>query len=150
LHLIGDGPLRYALEQHAILLGIREHVVFHGHVANPFPLLCQSELFVLPSLYEGLPNALLEAMACEVPTLVSDCPGGIQDATDHGRLSRLVEIGNPIAMSKAIQDRFESPATWQLKLKEARQHVEQAHSLSRWLEKMQSIFLEVSAAKKAN
>ncbi len=144
LHLIGDGPLRYALEQQAILLGIREHVVFHGQVANPFPLLCQAELFVLPSLYEGLPNALLEAMSCEVPSLVSDCPGGIQEATDHGKLCRLVPIGDAIAISQAIRERFDAPKSWQSKLVEARKHVEQAHSLSRWLKQMESIFLDVA------
>jgi len=145
LHLIGDGPLRYALEQQAVLLGIRAHVVFHGQLANPFPLLRQAELFVLPSFYEGLPNALLEAMACEVPTLVSDCPGGIQDATSNGKLSRLVPIGDAIAMSNAIRDRFEAPESWQAKLADGRKHIEQAHSLSRWLQKMQSIFTEVAA-----
>jgi glycosyltransferase involved in cell wall biosynthesis len=147
LHLIGDGPLRNALEQQAVFLGIREHVVFHGQVANPFPLLRRAELFVLPSRYEGLPNALLEAMACEVPTLVSDCPGGIQDATDRGRLSRLVPIGQSNAMSRAIRDRFQSPESWLEKLIAARRHVEQAHSLSRWLQKMQSIFIEVANEK---
>lgn len=148
LHLIGDGPLRYALEQQAVLLGIREHVVFHGQVANPFPLLRQTELFVLPSFYEGLPNALLEAMACEIPTLVSDCPGGIQEATSCGKLSRLVPIGDAIAMSNAIRDRFESPDSCQAKLHDARKHIEQAHSLSHWLQKMQTIFTEVAAMRR--
>ena len=149
LHMIGDGPLRCNLEQQAIQLGIRERVVFHGQVANPFPLLRQAALFVLPSRYEGLPNTLLEAMACEVPTLVSDCPGGIQEATDGGRLSQMVAIGDAIAMSKAIRNRFEYPDPWLSKLSEARQHVEQAHSLSRWLQKMQSMFIEVAAKKRS-
>jgi glycosyltransferase involved in cell wall biosynthesis len=147
LHLIGDGPLRNSLEQRAVFLGIREHVVFHGQVANPFPLLRRAELFVLPSRYEGLPNALLEAMACEVPTLVSDCPGGIQDATDRGKHSRMVPIGDVAAMSRAIRDRFQSPEAWLEKLSAARKHIEQAHSLSRWLEKMQSVFVEVANEK---
>ena len=144
LHLVGDGPLRYELEQQASVLGIRDQVVFHGQVANPISLLRQAELFILPSMYEGLPNALLEAMACEVPTLVSDCPGGIQDATDQGKLSRLVPAGDPIAMSKSIQQRFDAPAVWLSKLAPARKHIEQSHSLDRWLQKMQSIVFEVA------
>lgn len=150
LHLIGDGPLRYALEQQTSLLGIREQVVFHGQVANPFPLLRQAELFVLPSLYEGLPNALLEAMACEVPTLVTDCSGGIQDATKQGKLSQLVPVGDPIAMSNAIRNHFNNPETGRSKLSDARKHIEQSHSLDQWVQKMQKIFLEVATKQKMN
>jgi len=145
LHLIGDGPLRLELKQQASVLGIRENVVFHGQVANPFPLLRQADLFVLPSQYEGLPNALLEAMACEVPTLVSDCPGGIQDATQRGDLSRLVPIGEPIALCKAIRDRFDSPESWLSKTGPARKYIEQSHSLGQWLKRMESIFMQVGA-----
>ncbi len=148
LHLVGDGPLRYELEQQASVLGIRDQVVFHGQVANPISILRQAELFVLPSRYEGLPNALLEAMACEVPTLASDCPGGIQDATDQGKLSRLVPAGDPIAMSKAIQQRFDAPESWLSKLVAARKHIEKLHSLDRWLQKMQTIVIEVANLKK--
>lgn len=146
LHLVGDGPLRYALEQQAMMLGIREQVVFHGQVANPFPLICQAELFVLPSLYEGLPNALLEAMACRVPSIASDCPGGIQEATDGGKLCRLVAIGDAIALSNAIRHRFQQPAAWQSKLDEARCRIEQAHSLTHWLQQMQGIITQLHSS----
>lgn len=75
LVFIGDGPLRTPLAQQAERLGVDAH--FHGTVSHDrLPeLLRGANAFVLPSYSEGHPKALLEAMACGLPVVVSDIPG---------------------------------------------------------------------------
>ena len=62
-----------------------DHIIFAGEMKNPFPVVSRSTLFVLPSLAEGIPNALAEAMICGVPVIASNCPTGPQELlTDSG------------------------------------------------------------------
>ena len=56
-----------------------DHIIFAGEMKNPFPVVSRSTLFVLPSLAEGIPNALAEAMICGVPVIASNCPTGPQE-----------------------------------------------------------------------
>lgn len=73
LLLVGDGPLRSGLEERAVRLGVRDRVVFAG-LREDVPRLMQAamDVFVLPSLHEGLPVAAVEAQAAGLPTVISD------------------------------------------------------------------------------
>ena len=74
LHLLGDGPERDALRRRADELGVAQHLVWHGWVNDREEIrtLYRSATFLVhPSLYEGMPNCVLEAMACGVPVLAS-------------------------------------------------------------------------------
>jgi glycosyltransferase involved in cell wall biosynthesis len=73
--LLGTGPLGPKLEQRAAELGLSDQVLFCGQVTNVFDYLYAADLFVLPSLMEGLSNALLEAMSVGLPCVASDIPG---------------------------------------------------------------------------
>lgn len=139
LHLVGAGPLSDSLKALASELRIENQIVFHGYVDNPYPLVHRAQLFVLPSLYEGLPNALLEAMACEVPTLVTDCPGGIREATDEGRLSRLVPPNDQTALAEAMDERIEIPKPYLARVKPSRIRIESMHSFAVWIDKMKIV-----------
>ena len=75
--LVGDGSHRGYLQALAKHLGIAEHVRFAGRQRNPFKYLSKATVFVLPSLSEGMPNVLLEAMTCGCPVIASDIDGGI-------------------------------------------------------------------------
>ena len=72
LLFVGDGPMRGELEQQARDLGIADRVVFAGYRADARELISVMDLFVLPSRSEGLPVALLEAMAAGVPVMATD------------------------------------------------------------------------------
>ncbi len=76
LMLVGGGPLEGELKALAAKLNIESSVEFAGHVSDPFPLLKGASFFVLTSRFEGTPNALLEAMACGLPAVVSDASPG--------------------------------------------------------------------------
>jgi glycosyltransferase involved in cell wall biosynthesis len=76
LALVGDGPLTGELKDRARNLGIAGSIDWVGHVSDPFPYLRGAKLFVMTSRFEGTPNALLEAMACGLPAVVSDASPG--------------------------------------------------------------------------
>lgn len=75
LILVGDGPDENALRGHARQLNIADAVLFAGHLNNVVELLAKSDIFVFASESEGLSNAVLEAMAIGLPSVVVDAPG---------------------------------------------------------------------------
>ena len=84
LKIIGDGPLRSQLVEQCRQLNLASRVAFLGAVADPFPLLRSADLFVLPSRFEGFPNALCEAMAVGVPAISFDCLSGPAEIIRNG------------------------------------------------------------------
>ncbi|MCX8043089.1 MAG: glycosyltransferase family 4 protein [Desulfobacterota bacterium] len=76
--IVGDGPLRFALQDKAHRCGLSDLITFTGEVADVLPYYQQSDIFVLPSFSEGMPLALLEAMACGL-CVVATSVGGIVD-----------------------------------------------------------------------
>lgn len=76
LMILGEGAYMDRLKALARELGIEENVYLPGYVVNPHGLVRKSDLFVLTSHYEGMPNAMLEAMACGLPVVSSDCTSG--------------------------------------------------------------------------
>ena len=102
VEILGDGPLRQELARLAETLGVRDRVVFHGHVDDPFPHYARASMFVLPSRFEGMPNALLEAMASGLPAVVSDAsPGPLEEVTD-GENGVVVPAGDATALTRAM------------------------------------------------
>lgn len=76
LHIYGEGPLKEELEKKAISLSINNKIFFEGYVKDVAPLIKDASLFVLSSDFEGMPNALMEAMALGLPCVSTDCNGG--------------------------------------------------------------------------
>lgn len=144
LHIVGDGVLRKELTSQVHNLGIDDRVVFHGQVSNPHALLRQCDLMCLPSLYEGMPNAMLEAMACRVPVLATNTQQGPGELLRSRPLGTLVSKANVDEMSNAIRDRFENPEHWLSRVDSARDYVENNHNLVHWISNMSRVFEEVA------
>ena len=109
LAIAGDGPLRADLEAAAAHLGVAADVTFAGAVAAPWEFLAGLDLFVLPSLWEGLPYALLEAMAVGLPC-VATAVDGVAEAIPDRRFGTVVEAGDSARLAREILALIEDPA----------------------------------------
>ena len=99
--LAGDGPERRTLEEMTQALGLKERVRFLGHRQDIPQLLASCDLFALPSLYEGLPLSVLEAMAAGKP-VIATAIGGTDEAISDGVTGLLVPPANPEKLAAAI------------------------------------------------
>jgi glycosyltransferase involved in cell wall biosynthesis len=104
LEIVGDGPERPALEKLAAQVGAAEALRWHGWLGKPDVLACyrRTHVFVNPSLYEGMPNTVLEAMACGVPVVASRI-GGNEDLVVEGETGLLFELAAPQQLTAALQ-----------------------------------------------
>lgn len=101
LIVAGEGPERTVLEEKAGALGIAPQVTFLGGLPSTWPLLAAADIFVLSSLYEGMPNALLEAMAARLPVVATD-RGAVPDMIVDGREGFIVPPEDPAALQAAL------------------------------------------------
>jgi GalNAc-alpha-(1->4)-GalNAc-alpha-(1->3)-diNAcBac-PP-undecaprenol alpha-1,4-N-acetyl-D-galactosaminyltransferase len=102
LEIVGRGSEMERLQGLATELGVRDRVSFSGWVDDPGPRLATAGLFVLPSRYEGYPNALLEAMASGAPVVAADCPSGPREIIRDGIDGVLVAPGSAEALAEAM------------------------------------------------
>jgi glycosyltransferase involved in cell wall biosynthesis len=113
LTMIGDGPLRAKLEAEIRALGLDRHVRVTGWVARPHALVADADIFVFSSLYEAFGNVITEALACGVPVVSSDCPGGPREILEGGRYGLLFPVGDSEAMAERIIELVEDPALYE-------------------------------------
>lgn len=104
LVILGDGDQRTYLESLVHELGISENVEIVGFVDNPFQYMKRAQVLVLASLWEGLPNVLIEALGCGCPVISTDCPGGVREILDNGKYGRLVPMNNHEALVESMVD----------------------------------------------
>ncbi len=100
--LAGDGPLRSSLEEQVRTLDLEDRVKFLGHRTDIRDLLARCNVFVLPSLYEGLPLSVLEAMAAGKPVIATQV-GGTAEAVLADKTGLLVPPADPTALVAAIR-----------------------------------------------
>lgn len=104
LIIFGDGSLKKQLEEYIEYLNLTDRVILAGQVDNLEEKICKASLFVLSSFYEGMPNALIEAMCLGVPSISTDCPcGGPRMLIQNGRNGILVENNNSEELTKAME-----------------------------------------------
>ncbi len=128
LILIGPGKERQSLIEQAASLGISDRVQFVGAVDDPADYLRAADLFVLPSVAEGMSNSLLEAMATALPCVVSGI-GGNTDLVEDGRTGRLVTAATPEAWSQTLLDLLNDPAAAKLIGAAARERIDRKFAL---------------------
>lgn len=118
LVFIGKGALLESVKEKAASLKIQDRVLFLGHKSNPFKYMARSDCFVFASEFEGFPNVLLEAMACGLPVISTDCMTGprdliapetngqtrVIDDIEMGQFGMLIPVGDNEAMSKAMAE----------------------------------------------
>ncbi|MDJ0942198.1 MAG: glycosyltransferase [Kiloniellales bacterium] len=90
-------------------LGVAEDVSLPGFVVNPYKYMARASVYVLSSHVEGLPNALIEAMACGCPVVSTDTPSGPAEILEDQKYGPIVPIGDEAAMAAAILATLDSP-----------------------------------------
>lgn len=100
--ILGEGPLRKKLERYAESLGIYDNIRFLGFQKNPFKFFAATDVFVLSSVYEGFGNVIVEAMACNLPVISTNCPFGPNEIIQHEWNGILTQPGDYEGMAKWI------------------------------------------------
>lgn len=103
LLILGEGSERQRLCDLVRSLGIEREVDLPGFTQNPFAYMSKASVFVLSSILEGLPNVLIEAMACGCPVVSTDCPSGPNEILQGGKYGYLVPVNDVPAMAQAIE-----------------------------------------------
>ena len=102
LAILGDGPLKWELFRLAQQLNLADRIDWLGHVDDPIPYLKAAKFFVLTSRFEGSPNALLEAMSCGLPAIVTDASPGPVEIIGQGEAGIIVPTNDVEATARAI------------------------------------------------
>lgn len=140
LVMVGDGPQEPALRAQVAELGLGERVMLAGRQDDVRPWLHALDVFVLPSTgNEGLPQALMQAMACEVP-VVTTAAGAIPELVCGGENGLVVPAGNPAALAEAIAHLLDDRALAGRLAAAGRREVEQKHTKAAMLDAMEDVF----------
>lgn len=137
--LVGDGPGRGALEALSRRLGLADVVRFTGLQPDVEPFLAAMDLFLLSSVYEGLPVAALEAMAAGLP-IVSTGVGGVREAVVDGECGRLIAGDQDSDLAAAVIDLLRQPQTRERMGRAARRRAETRFGIESMQRRLESIY----------
>lgn len=121
LHIVGDGPMRGELERLTRQARLDRRVIFHGFKSNPYDYLAHADALLMPSMHEGLPYVLLEAMSLRVPVIVSNV-GGLKEVLSDGINALLVPPADSHGIARAI-GRLVTEAALRDRLSDAAAHL---------------------------
>lgn len=146
LIIIGEGALRPDLEARAEKLMISDNVTFLGYRDNPFKYLSNTDLFVLPSLYEGFPSVILEAWACAVPVIATKSVKGIEEIVCDNADGILVNPADSDALYQAMVSSANNSILRESLRKEGLNKVD-LFDVNRITKEYQNLFIDVSNNK---
>jgi glycosyltransferase involved in cell wall biosynthesis len=104
LLILGEGPLRPALERQVLQLNLQGDIALPGHVPDIRPYLANASAFALSSRFEGMPLALLEALQARLPIVSFACSCGPAELLAGGRFGWLVAPGDEVGFARALRD----------------------------------------------
>jgi len=142
LDVVGAGPLLGALQSQANRLGISDSVVFWGDREDVPAYLQSADIFILPSRAEGISNALLEAMACGLPVVVSAIPGNT-DVIQHGENGLVFPVNESDSLAGNLLLLLEQPALRRRLGEAACRTVEERYSLHRVADRYIDLYREL-------
>lgn len=142
--IAGDGPDLADLRQHITTAGLSDTIRTLGNVTNVPELLTAADIFVMPSLWEGLPLALLEAMGARLP-IVGNAIDGLQDVVTDGSSGYLVPVGDHQAMAARILALAQDPALRSQMGAAGRALVKVRYSLDRVVDSLQELYQGILA-----
>ena len=142
--LVGGGPLEKEIREQVERSGLTGVVHFPGILEDVRPLLALMDVFMMSSMFEGLPVALLEAMAMRCP-VVATSVGGIPEVVTHSVTGLLVEPNRPDQLGSAVCSLLESPERRAAIGRAAREVVEEKFGVRRMTRELESIYANILA-----
>jgi len=127
LLIVGEGKMEASLKKQAAGLGLEQRVIFLPSVNRTADILPMLDIFILPSLQEGLGLSAMEAQAAGVPVVASRV-GGLASLIEDGRTGRLVEPRNSGQLAEAVLDLLEHPQDAEAMGRRARAFIEREYS----------------------
>ena len=146
LLIVGEGEEENNLKNLAKSLDLTDQVIFAGLRLDSDTLYPFAELFILPSRWEGMPNAVLEAMAAGKPVVATEV-GGVPELVLHGETGILVPPGDPDALAHAILDLCTDPVKAHTMGAAARVRVQEHFRIAAMIEKTDGLYQELLATK---
>jgi len=138
--LVGEGPLRPDLEAQAAALGLRDRVIFAGFRPDVPDILAASDVFVLSSLWEGMPVALLEAMAAGCAAVATGV-GGVSQVLRHEVTGLVVPPADPPALAAALIRLCRDPALTRQLGQAGHAWVTREYGMRAWVGKWENLYL---------
>ena len=135
--IIGDGPKRKELEDMVKMKGLEDNIIFTGFQTNIEEWMPALDIFVLPSLTEGTPMALLEAMSFGIP-VVATRVGGVPKVIENGINGILVNSSDSKALAENLKILFHNPSLRKRIAKEAVDVVEKKHNINDWCREIET------------
>jgi glycosyltransferase involved in cell wall biosynthesis len=142
LNILGTGSLLTGLKSQVGNLGILNKVVFWEQQLEVEKILPQMDLFILPSVWEGLGIAILEAQAIGVPVLASNV-GGIKEIVADKKTGLLFEPQNPQAIFDCVDALLSNPNLTEQMVKNAHQQVNEKFSLEKMIAEYEGLYLDL-------
>lgn len=140
--LMGDGENKNLLINYAKKNNFDKNLFIYNFQKNPFPYLVKSDIFILSSKYEGLPNVLIEALALKKFVISSNCPTGPKEILLNGKAGLLVNVDDYMDLSKKIRTYFNKPLLVKQKksfIKKSLQQFSSSNSLNKYQEVVDSL-----------
>lgn len=141
LMIAGEGPLRDEIQAEILRLGLEDKVWLAGERTDIPQVMRATDIFVLPSLAEGISNTILEAMASGLPVVATNV-GGNSELVDSGQTGQLVAAADPTALSTAIGRYVEHPELMREHGAAARNRVETEFSVEHMVQHYEMLYRE--------
>lgn len=145
--LVGDGPEEANLRRQAAKLGIESHIIWAGFQKNVVPYYAMATIYALPSISEGSPNVILEAMAASLP-IAATRAGGVPEILQNDVTGLLVPTQDPASLADAIEKLLRSEDLRIRLASAARRQAETAHTLQAYRRELTQFYVETLRRRK--
>jgi len=147
--LAGDGILASELKAQASRLKIDNNVIFAGFRSDARRLLSSSDIFLLPSLWEGLPLVVIEASAAAIP-VIATAVDGTPEVVRDGETGILIEPRNPVVITESVLRLLDNPQQARRMGQRGASYVRAHFDISKQVKGTEAIYMELMAGKKVN
>ncbi|MFO7873558.1 MAG: glycosyltransferase [Bacteroidales bacterium] len=146
VYVLGEGKDKHKLQEYARRKGVEDMILFAGYRDQPVPWIKGCDLFLHPSLYEGMPNAPMEAMAYGKPVIMTKV-NGADELSRNGRLAKLIPPADADAIVKAIEETINNPQSSRAMADNARQHVRSFFSMDAMVNNLEAFIIDRQQTK---